>query len=274
MTTGPLIGRLERGIFGHRVPILALFALGTLILAGLALHGLRIDTSFSKTLPVRHEYMRTYLDPKVAEFRGANRMLVALIARDGNMFTPSFFAALKKATDEIIVMDGIDRTRVQSIFTPNVRYLEVVEDGIEAGNVVPSDFTPTAQNLARVRDNIRKAGIIGRLVANDFSGALVSADVLDEDAQGRPVDPIRVAHELEQRVRAPLAGSGIEVHMIGFAKVMGDIADGATSVVMFAVVTLLLTLVAVRIYCQSWRIAVIPIANIRNGTSRPTGSMA
>ena len=252
-------GVLERRIFGHRTLVLALFALGTLILGAVARHGLRIDTSFTKTLPVHHEYMRTYLDPKVAEFQGANRVLVALIARDGNMFTPQFFAALRKATDEIIVMDGIDRTRVQSIFTPNVRYLEVVEDGIEAGNVTPEDFTPTPENFARVRDNIRKAGIIGRLVANDFSGALVSAIVLDQDAQGRPVDPIAVAHALERRVRAPLEGHGIDVRIIGFAEVMGDIADGAAAVVLFAGITLVLTLLAVRLYCQSWRIACVPV---------------
>jgi len=254
-----LAGRLERLIFGHRTPILALFALGTVLLAAVAVRGLRIDCSFNKTLPVRHEYMRTYLDPKVAEFRGANRVLIALIARDGNMFTPEFFAALRKATDEVIVMDGIDRTRVQSIFTPNVRYLEVVEDGIEAGNVIPADFTPTAANMTRVRDNIRKAGIIGRLVANDFSGALVSAIVLDQDARGKPVDPIKVAHELELKVRQGLEGRGIDVRMIGFAKVMGDIADGAASVVMFAVITLVLTLLAVRLYCQSWRVAFVPV---------------
>ena len=254
-----LASRLERLIFGHRTPILVLFTLGTMLLAAVAVRGLRIDASFNKTLPVRHEYMRTYLDPKVAEFRGANRVLIALIARDGNMFTPEFFAALRKATDEVIVMDGIDRTRVQSIFTPNVRYLEVVEDGIEAGNVIPADFTPTAANMARVRDNIRKAGIIGRLVANDFSGALVSAIVLDQDAQGKPVDPIKVAHELELKVRQGLEGRGIDVRMIGFAKVMGDIADGAASVVMFAVITLVLTLLAVRLYCQSWRVAFVPV---------------
>src|SRR2546430_9451261 len=69
------------------------------------------------------------------------------------MFTPEFFAALRKATDEVIVMDGIDRTQVQSIFTPNVRYLEVVEEGIEAGNVVPADFTPTPANMTRVRED-------------------------------------------------------------------------------------------------------------------------
>jgi predicted RND superfamily exporter protein len=255
-------GLLERCIFGRRTLILVLFALGTLILGTAALRGLHIDASFTKTLPVRHEYMRTYLDPKVAEFQGANRVLVALIARDGNMFTPEFFAALRKATDEVIVMDGIDRTRVQSIFTPNVRYLEVVEDGIEAGNVMPEDFTPTPANFAHVRDNIRKAGIIGRLVATDFSGALVSAIVLDQDAQGRPVDPIAVAHELESKVRLAIEQPGvhgIDVHMIGFAKVMGDIADGAASVVMFAGITLVLTLLAVRLYCQSWRIAFVPV---------------
>jgi uncharacterized protein len=256
---------LEEMIFGHRVPILVLFALGSLVLGAIALHGLRIDTSFNKTLPVRHEYMRTYLDPRVAEFRGANRVLVALMARNGDMFTPEFFTAMRKATDEVTVMDGIDRARVQSIFTPNVRYLEVVEDGIEAGNVIPADFTPTPQNMARVRDNIRKAGIVGRLVANDFSGALVSAIVLDQDAQGRPVDPIQVAHRLEHQVRQALqtqghSDTGIDVHIIGFAQVMGDIADGASSVVMFAVITLVLTLLAVWLYCQSWRIALVPVA--------------
>ncbi|HXY95522.1 MAG TPA: hypothetical protein VEH00_01025 [Steroidobacteraceae bacterium] len=238
-------GVLERLIFGHRTLILVLFTLGTLALGATAVHGLRIDTSFLKTLPVQHEYMRTYLDPKVAEFQGANRVLVALIARDGNMFTPEFFAAMRKATDEVIVTDGIDRTRVQSIFTPNVRYIEVVEDGIEAGDVMPQGFTPTPENFARVRDNIRKAGIIGRLVANDFSGALVSAIVLDQDAQGRPVDPIAVANALElnvrQKIERPEAGQGpappsvqarasggietaafprhgIDVRMIGFAR--------------------------------------------------------
>ena len=86
-------------------------------------------------------------------------MLIALVARDGNMFTPEFFDALKKATDEVLVMDGIDRGRVQSLFTPNVRYMEVVEDGIEAGNVVDSEFVPTPEALAQVRENILKAGI-------------------------------------------------------------------------------------------------------------------
>jgi predicted RND superfamily exporter protein len=251
---------MERILFGRRALILVAFALVTAAMLAVVWHGLRIDASFIKQLPRQHEYMRTYLAEDVAEFRGANRVLIALIATDGNMFKPDFFAALRKATDEVIVMDGIDRGRVQSLFTPNVRYLEVVEDGIEAGNVIPADFKPTPAGMARVRENILKAGIVGRLVANDFSGALVSATVLEQDANGRPVDPIQVARQLESRVRDPIqAGGGVQVHIIGFAKVMGDIADGALSVLLFAAITLALTLLAVWLYCQSFRVAVVPI---------------
>ena len=266
---------LERVIFGHRGAIISLFILLTIAFTWVAVKGLHIDASFTKQLPKQHEYMQTYLAPEVAEFRGANRVLIGLIARDGNMFQPQFFDALKTATDEVLVMDGIDRGRVQSLYTPNVRYLEVVEDGIEAGNVVPADFRPTPDALAQVRENILKAGIVGRLVANDFSGALVSAIVLEEDAQGRRVDPIRIANELETRIRGKIEGTGvvvkatgvaavsdatgIDVQIIGFAKVMGDIAKGALSVIVFAVMTLVLTLLAVWVYCQSLRIALIPV---------------
>src|SRR3954463_8995905 len=237
---------MERLIFGHRAVIVVLFVLITATLGIIGARGLHIDASFNKQLPLHHEYMQTFVKHQ-AEFGGANRVLIALVARDGNMFTPGFFDALKKATDEVLVMDGIDRARVQSLFTPNVRYMEVVEDGIEAGNVVDSEFVPTPSALAKVRENILKAGIRGRLVANDFSGALVSAIVLEKDATGRPIDPIEVARELETRVRdriqgsgvdvqahsSSVTGTGVDVHMIGFAKVVGDIADGASSVITF-----------------------------------------
>lgn len=254
-----LAARLEHPIFDHRKTIMVAFALLTLVFVVVCVRGLRIDASFTKQLPTQHEYMQTYLDPAIEEFRGANRVLVAVVARDGNMFTPEFFDALKRATDEVIVMDGIDRGRVQSLFTPNVRYLEVVEDGIEAGNVVPADFQPTPAAMAAVRENILKAGIVGRLVATDFSGALVTATVLEQDANGRPVDPIAIAKLLESEVRGQIQSEAIDVHIIGFATVMGDIADGALAVIVFAIVTIVLTLLAVWLYCQSLRVALVPV---------------
>jgi hypothetical protein len=258
---------LEPHVFGHRTLILSLFALVTAALGWTAFHGLKLDTNFTKQLPLEHEYIQTYLDHKT-EFGGANRLLIALVARDGNMFTPEFFEALKIATDEVFFIDGVDRARVQSLWTPNTRYTEVVEGGIEAGDVIPSDFQPDAEGLARVKENILKAGIVGRLVANDFSGAMVSAQLLDADPEtGQPVDYIAISRELERKVRARIEGEGLEVavqvpvsvHMIGFAKVVGDVAAGALSVITFAVVTVAFTLLLVWIYIQSLRIALVPV---------------
>jgi predicted RND superfamily exporter protein len=258
---------LEPHVFGHRTLILAAFAIVTVVLGWLAATGLRLDTNFNKQLPLQHEYIQTYLDHKT-EFGGANRLLIALVARDGNMFTPQFFEALKIATDEVFFIEGVDRSRVQSLWTPNTRYTEVVEGGIEAGDVIPSDFQPDAAGLARVKENILKAGIVGRLVANDFSGALISAPLLDADPEtGAPVDYIAISQELEQKVRARIEGTNtllsvgvpVSVHMIGFAKVVGDVADGALSVVTFAVATIGLTLLFVWIYIQSFRIALVPV---------------
>jgi predicted RND superfamily exporter protein len=261
---------LGRIVFSHRVLILALFAVITALMAYAAITGLRIDTKFTKQLPLQHEYMKTFVEHQ-AEFGGANRILVAVLARDGNMFTPEFFQALRTATDEVFFIRGVDRARVQSLYTPNVRYTEVVEDGIQAGNVIPADFQPTPEGLAHVRENILKAGIVGRLVANDFSGAIVSAISQDEDPEtGAPLDYIRVAKDLEQKIRDRLMGekvqvdvrasaSPIEVHMIGFAKIVGDIAEGSLSVAVFAAITVVLTLFFVWLYIQSFKVALVPV---------------
>jgi hypothetical protein len=258
---------LEPHVFGHRTLIVAVFAVITVVFGWLAVTGLRLDTNFNKQLPLEHEYIRTYLDHKT-EFGGANRLLIALVARNGDMFTPEFFEALKIATDEVFFIEGVDRSRVQSLWTPNTRYTEVVEGGIEAGDVIPSDFQPDAAGLQRVRENILKAGIVGRLVANDFSGAMISAQLLDADPEtGAAVDYIAISRELEEKVRARIEGENlavavdvpVSVHMIGFAKVVGDVADGALSVATFAVATIALTLLLVWIYIQSFTIAQVPV---------------
>ena len=47
-----------------------------------------------------------------------------------------------------------------------------------AGFHVVSISSPTPANFAKVRENIIKSGRLGQLVANDFSGAIVSALLL------------------------------------------------------------------------------------------------
>ncbi len=79
---------LENLIFNNRRTFLAFFALITLFM-GYSVTNLKIDAGFSKQLPLEHEYMQTYVELR-KEFGGANRVLIALMAKDGNIFTPGF----------------------------------------------------------------------------------------------------------------------------------------------------------------------------------------
>ena len=249
-------GFVDRLVFGRRAATLAVFAAATLAFAWLA-SGLRVDAGFTKLLPVEHEYMQTFLEYR-DDFGGADRVAVALIAREGDMFTPEFFDLLRDVTDAVFFLPGVDRTQVYSVFTPNVRYVEAVEDGLASGDVLPANFAPTAEGFARVRENILKAGIVGRLVANDFSGALVSAKLQEFDPNtGERLDYLDVARALEG-IRgdvAARAGGAVDVHIIGFAKVVGDIASGAVRVALSFAVTFVVTALFVAAYAGSLRVA-------------------
>ncbi len=259
MKLSSVIARHEDLIFGHRRLIIALFLVVTVFMAWSATQ-LRVDAGFAKLLPMQHEYMRTFAEHQ-QEFGGANRVLIAVMAREGDIFTPEFFRTLKEVTDEVFFIPGVDRTQVRSIFTPNVRFTEVVEDGIAGGNVVPDDFDNAPEDFEEVRSNILKAGILGRLVANDFSGAIVSAELMEvHPTTGERLDYIEVSRLLEERIRERYQGPRIDIHMVGFAKVVGDIADGATRIIGFFLIAFVITALLVLYYTQSFKVAVIPLA--------------
>ena len=254
-----LTAAAERLVFGRRRLTLAFFAIATLAM-GWQAASLRVDAGFLKLVPVEHQYMQTFLEHR-DEFGGANRVAVALVARSGDMFTADFFSALEQVTDAVFFLPGVDRTQVYSLFTPNVRYLETVEDGLNSGNVLPADFEPTENGLAQVRENILKAGIVGRLVASDFSGALVSAQLQEFNPNtGERLDYRDVALALEE-IRSASGGpdSPVDIHIIGFAQLVGEIASGATRVVMFFVLTILLTAFFLFVHTRSLRLTLMPI---------------
>jgi predicted RND superfamily exporter protein len=255
----PVIDFLEKLVFSQRPLVIAVFAIVTALLAWSAVSGLRVDAGFSKQLPLQHEYMETFVQ-HYEDFGGADRVVIALVDESGDMFNPEFFQALRQATDAVFFIPGVDRARVTSIFTPNVRYLEVTEEGIEAGDVIPADFQYTLSDLERVKENILKAGIVGRLVANDFSGALISAQLLEinPDTQER-LDYFDVANKLEEEVRAKIQTDNIKVRIIGFAKVVGDIKEGANRIVLFFALALLVTTFLVFIYSQSIKLTIVPL---------------
>ncbi len=253
-----MLARVEELIFRHRNATVAIFVLLTVFLGWFAAKT-HVDASFNKQLPSDHEYIQNFKKYQ-EQFGGANRVVIALMAKEGDMFTPEFFQALKGATDEAYYLPGVDRAQVTSIFTPNVRYIEVVEDGLIGSNVIPADFVPTPAGLERVRQNIIKSGRVGMLVSNDFTGAAIIVQLLEVDPNtGQRLVYANVADALEQKIREQFSSEHIDVHIIGFAKVIGDITDGARGVLVFFGIAIVLTAFLLYYFSQSLILTVLPL---------------
>ena len=248
---------VEQWLFRHRVRFLVFFLVLTALFLGFATQT-EVDARFEKQLPLGHEYIQKFREFE-SEFGGANRVVLAMIVEEGEIFNEDYFNKLDSLTKDVYAMPGVDQASVTSLFTPNVRFTEVVEDGFTGGNVVPADFANTLQDLAKVKENVLKSNYMGRLVTDSFNGAMVMANLLDVDPDTKePLDTFAVARELES-LREKYETEAIKVHVIGFAKVMGDIRDGALNVIFFFCVTIVVTALLVWFYSQSFLFSILPM---------------
>ncbi|MCL1124870.1 efflux RND transporter permease subunit [Shewanella surugensis] len=252
------VNGLESFLFRQRAFVIGVFIIITVCL-GYQASLLKMDAAFVKNIPLNHPYMQTYLKHQ-KQFGGANSIMVAVEDTSGSIFNPAFFDTLKNVHDQLFFIPGVDRAQVKSLFSPSTRFTEVVEDGFAGGPVIPADFTVTPEGLAVVRSNIEKAGIVGRLIAQDYSAAMVKAQLLDFDPQtGEPLDTLAFAAQLEQQLRKQYETDGIKIHIIGFAKMAGDVADGAKGVVLFFLLAIFITAIMVYLFSRSLLLTLLPL---------------
>ena len=253
-----LANRIEVGLFRHKLLVLMLFAITSAFLLFQATQ-IKLDASFTKNIPLNHSYMKTYLKHR-ANFGGANNILISVCDSSGDIFNADFFNALKGVHDKLFFIPGVDRIQVKSLFSPSTRFVEVVEDGFAGGPVIPADFQPNQQGLGVVKGNVEKAGIVGSIVADDYSCAMVKAALLDINPDtGKKLDTLDIAQKLENEIRQEFEHNNISVHIIGFAKMVGDVAQGAKGVVLFFALAIAITAVMVYIFCHSVRLTILPI---------------
>ncbi|MEI8155242.1 MAG: efflux RND transporter permease subunit [Burkholderiales bacterium] len=254
-----LIARLAQALIAWRKSIVILTALITVLLGTSALRT-HLDAGFNKLIPMRHEYMAAFLQHAIT-FSGANRVLVSVKWKgEGDIYNAEFLNTLRGVTDEVFFTPGVNRGQVYSLFTPNVRYIEITEDGFVGEVIIPSRFTPNAVGLAHVRSNVAKSGQIGRLVGNDLKSALVRADLLEVDPQtGKRLDYSDVAQQLE-KIRSKFNDPRIEIHIVGFAKVVGDVMEGLVVVIGFFAIAFVITALLLWLYSRARSLTVLALA--------------
>jgi len=250
---------IERILFGYRLPVALLFLLLTLLLGWQGMQ-IRPDASFVKMIPASHPYVANYLEHRDDLAGLGNSIRVVVAAREGDILQAGFQQQLKEITDELFFLPGVDRSALKSIWTPNVRWTEVTEEGFAGGPVIPEDYDGSPASLEQLRINILRSGQLGRLVANDFRSVLIQVPLFEQIPEtGQKLDYQKFSQQLETLVRDKYQSDLIDIHIIGFAKVVGDLIEGASQVAAFFGIAFLVTLVLLYLYSHSLAGTLIPL---------------
>ena len=242
---------IERFIFGNRLLLLAFMLLATLFL-GWQASKLEVAASFEKMVPAGHEYIQNYLKNRKDLSGLSNVVRITVRARQGDIFTPQYLETLKKITDQAFYIPGVNRPAMSSLWTPNVRWASVTEEGIEGGQVIPASYDGSAQSIAQVRQNVELSGQVGRLVGNDFKSTIVSLPLLEINPEtGERLDYKVFSARIEKDIRAQFESDQIGIGITGFAKMVGDLIDGAAQVVLFFVAAVLISAFMLFVYSRS-----------------------
>jgi predicted RND superfamily exporter protein len=253
--------RLERLVFNHRGMVLALCALLTIVLGAIAITRLTLNASFEKMIPRSHPYIQNWLENR-NELRGlGNSLRIVVGAREGDIYQPKYVETLKRIHDEVFLTPGVDRAWVKSLWAPGVRWTEVTEEGFRGGPVMPDGYDGSPAATERLRGNIARASLVGSLVGTDFKSSMLVVPLLDQDpTTGQRIDYRALSQAIEAiRARAENEGA-VSVHVVGFAKLVGDLIDGLKQVALYFGLAALVAAAIIQAYTRCWRSTALVLA--------------
>ncbi|MDD2736972.1 MAG: MMPL family transporter [Desulfuromonadaceae bacterium] len=263
---------LERLIFNNRMVVMVACVLVTLLLAYQTTKTV-FNASFEKMLPQSHPYIKNYLANKKDLPGLGNSIRVVVENTQGDIFDPQYLDVLRQINDDLVLTTGVDRAWVKSIWTPAVRWNEVTEEGFQGGPVMPDNFDGSPEKVAQLKQNIARSGIVGSLLGTNYKSALVFVPLLDNDPNtGKRLDYSAFSKKIEESIRkkyeatAATDGKGtaqangkIKIHIVGFAKMVGDLIDGLMQVMTYFGIAALIATIVIFLYTRCIRSTVLVI---------------
>lgn len=249
----------ERVLFNNRLVIVCLCLFVTLVLGYQAL-GLSLNAAFEKMIPTSHPYIANFLENRKQLAGMGNTLRIAVEAKDGSIFDDEYLDTVRKLSDEVFLLPGVDRPYMKSLWAPAVRWTGVTEDGLDGGPVIPDDYDGSPASLEQVRINVERSGEIGQLVAANYQSSIILVPLQERIAEtGERID----YHALSQRIeelRNKYQSDQIAIHVTGFAKVVGDLIDGLRQVLVFFAAAIVICTAVLYWYTRCLRSTLLVVA--------------
>lgn len=250
---------LEKLLFARR----GLFLILLIALTGFLAYSaskVGLDSRSEKYIPTEHQYIKNHMRHANDLSSGLNNIKIVVANKNGDIFNAQYMEKLRQINDEVFYIKGADRSKLKSMWTPNVRWTEVTEQGFQGGPVIPATYDGSDESIEQLRENILRSGQVGRLVSNDFTSTMIDVPLYEMDPEtGAPLNPKELAATLEEKIRDKFSSEDTSIHIIGFPKKMADLMEGAFNVGLFFLGAIFITSILLYMYSRCIKGTLIPV---------------
>ena len=157
--------------------------LGTILLmTAVFLYGVanvEVKTLFNDMLPQKHPYMKTHLEYQ-EQLGDPLKVYLMLRVKEGDIYSGETLEKVKRITDEIDLIKGVNHNQVYSIASRKIKKITVNAEGIFTENLI-KEVPRTEEALDQLRETVRSAhDLFGIWVSRDEKAALFTAAFIGE----------------------------------------------------------------------------------------------
>lgn len=261
---------LERLVFNHRIFFILICIVVTGLL-GFQLTKLSVNANFDKVIPQNHPYIKNYFESRDKLGGVGNAVRVVVENTKGDIFDPHFLEVTRKINETLFLTPGTDRAWMRSIWMSAVRWTEVTEEGFRGGSVMPENYDGSPAAIETLKQNLRAAGVVGSLVGTDYKSIMFVVPLLEKNPDtGLQFDYAAFSRRLESEVRQKYGSvprstgaagdDGIRIHIVGFAKLVGDLIDGLREVMTYFGISAIVAGLILLAYTRCLRSTILVLA--------------
>jgi len=155
---------------------------------------------FADFLPQEHPYIQAYNEHRET-FGGANIVTLVLQVKEGDIFTAKNLEKVRKITEQVDQINGVDHNQVASLSHVKIRNIKTLPGGmIRSYPVLPVDIPTDPKELEALKFEMMNNDIVlNKYVSADGKGALILAGFNEERLDYREIhrELMRLKGEVE-----------------------------------------------------------------------------
>ncbi len=212
----------------------------------------RFRITLSDLWPAAHPFLAVH-QQYGDQYGSPLTVYVMVQARTGTIYDRDSFDKIRRITDAIDAIPGVNHDSVASLTSRKVKRITLRGSNVSVENLTPATLPASPEEWERLRDDAAAAGVVGTLVSPDGTASLIRGDFIEART-----DLAQVFERL-QAIQAAESDGRHEVMLSGEPVLMGWVRTYQGEIIGILALSLLVSFLLLYFYIRNLHLTLLPI---------------